>query len=110
MFKLGRTWGMVPETAENPATGVEKFPETPRRVCATPGHRPNQHLTRVRPWTCGSYGCCGKRRGPARLRPDGRAHENSRVQLCCGHSEFCGNQPRFSTPGLDLTEVSRYSL
>jgi len=40
MYNLGRKWGLVPVDKANPASGVERFPETKRRRFITPDELP----------------------------------------------------------------------
>ena len=40
MYNLGRKWGLVPIDKANPASGVERFPETKRRRFVTPDELP----------------------------------------------------------------------
>jgi integrase len=40
MYNLGRKWGLVPMDKANPASGVERFPETKRRRFVTPDELP----------------------------------------------------------------------
>jgi integrase len=40
MFVLGRTWGRLPKDAENPAVGIEQFPEQKRRRYITTAEMP----------------------------------------------------------------------
>ncbi len=40
MYNLGRKWGLVPADKANPASGVERFPETKRRRFVTPDELP----------------------------------------------------------------------
>jgi integrase len=40
MYNLGRKWGLVPHDKANPASGVERFPETKRRRFVTPDELP----------------------------------------------------------------------
>jgi integrase len=40
MFGLGRTWGRLPKDAENPAVGIEQFPEQKRRRYITTAEMP----------------------------------------------------------------------
>src|SRR5262245_21283040 len=40
MFELARRWGFVPETAANPARGIDKFKEQKRDRWVTPGELP----------------------------------------------------------------------
>ena len=40
MYNLGRKWGLVPHDKVNPASGVERFPETKRRRFVTPDELP----------------------------------------------------------------------
>jgi len=40
MYNLGRKWGLVPVDNANPASGVERFPETKRRRFVTPDELP----------------------------------------------------------------------
>ena len=40
MYNLGRKWGLVPIDKANPASGVERFPETKRRRFLTPDELP----------------------------------------------------------------------
>ena len=37
MYNLGRQWGLVPHDKANPASEVERFPETKRRRYRDPG-------------------------------------------------------------------------
>ena len=40
MYNLGHQWGLVPHDKVNPASGVERFPETKRRRFVTPDELP----------------------------------------------------------------------
>ena len=40
MYNLGRKWGLVPIDKANPASGLERFPETKRRRFVTPDELP----------------------------------------------------------------------
>ena len=40
MYNLGRKWGLVPPDKGNPASGVERFPESKRRRFVTPDEFP----------------------------------------------------------------------